>query len=70
MNTFTTGMGMGYGWLMPLIPIALFTLLFYLFRTKESEKTSAQEILNQRYANGGIDEEEYAAKSAHIQQHS
>ena len=68
MNTFTTGIG--YGWLMPLIPLTIIIVLFYLFRTKEIQTPTAQEILNQRYANGGIDKEEYDAKSAHIQQYS
>ena len=70
MNTFSTSMGMGYGWLMPLIPLAIIAMLFYLFRNKEPHAPTAQEILNQRYANGGIDKEEYDAKSAHIQQYS
>ena len=63
-------LGMGLGWLMPL---AIVALLFYLFRNRCSmhdrthEELTAQDILDKRFANGGIDEEEYREKSAQIQ---
>ncbi len=60
MNTFTHGWGMGFGWLIPLLIIAI---LIYLFQGKTKEKTSAQDILDKRYANGGIDTKEYEEKS-------
>ena len=60
MNTFTHGWGMGFGWLVPLLFIAI---LVYLLQGKTKEKTSAQDILDKRYASGGIDKEEYEEKS-------
>jgi len=68
MNGFTNGFGgMGYGY-MPLIPIAVIALLFYLFRKRGVSEPTAQEILDKRYANGGISEEEYKEKSIHLQE--
>jgi len=63
MNTFNHGWGMGFGWLMPLLIIGL---LFYLLQGKKKDKSEAQEILDKRYANGGIDKEEYEEKSEHL----
>lgn len=60
MNTFTHGWGMGFGWLIPLLIIAI---LIYLFQGKSKEKSSAQDILDKRYASGGIDTKEYEEKS-------
>jgi len=60
MNTLNHGWGMGFGWLIPLLIIAI---IFYLLQDKKQEKTDAQEILDKRYANGGIDKEEYKEKS-------
>ena len=67
MNGFANGFGggMGFGY-MPLIPIAVIALLLYLFRNRSIKEPTAQEILDKRYANGGISEEEYREKSAHI----
>ncbi|RUM69994.1 MAG: SHOCT domain-containing protein [Sulfurovum sp.] len=60
MNTFAHGWSMGFGWLIPLLLIAIF---FYIFLDKKKEKSSAQEILDKRYASGGISKEEYEEKS-------
>ena len=65
MNTFTHGWGMGFGWLIPLLIIAI---LFYLLQNKKVEKSDAQEILDKRYANGGIDKKEYEEKSKHLRE--
>jgi len=51
---------MGFEWLVPLLII---TIIFYLLQDKKEEKSAAQEILDKRYANGGIDKEEYKEKS-------
>jgi len=61
MNTFNHGWGMGFGWLIPLLLIAI---LFYILQDKRKEKSSAQEILDKRYASGGINKEEYEEKSS------
>lgn len=63
MNTFTHGWGMGLGW---LIPILIFAVLFYLLKDKKKEPSDAQDILDKRYANGGIDTKEYNEKSAQL----
>jgi putative membrane protein len=66
MDYISHGWGMGFGWLLPLLIIGL---LFYLFQNqteKKSTNSSAQEILDKRYANGGIDKKEYEEKSEAI----
>ncbi len=63
MNTFTHGWGMGLGW---LIPIVIFIVLVYLLQDKKKEPSDAQDILDKRYANGGIDTKEYNEKSAQL----
>ena len=68
-NGFGGGMGMGYMWYMWLIPIAVVVALVYLFHSGgDGETSSAQEILDKRYASGGISEEEYLTKSEHLRQ--
>jgi len=53
-------------WLMPLLIIGL---LFYLFQNKNNkQKSSAQDLLDRRYANGGIDEKEYNEKSKYLKE--
>lgn len=62
MNDFYLhGFGMGFGW---LILILIVFLLYYLFSNNfnVTSKTSARDILDRRYANGEIDEEEYKKK--------
>jgi putative membrane protein len=54
---------MGFGWLVPLLIVVI---LLYVRQNKKKEKSSAQEILDKRYANGGIDNKEYKEKSAHL----
>ena len=60
------GWGMGVGWLIPLLIIGL---LFYLVQNNQKGKSSAQDILDRRYANGEIDKEEYNEKSRHLKEH-
>jgi putative membrane protein len=66
MNTFTHGWGMGFGWLIPLLVLAI---IFYLLQDKKKEKSSAQDILDKRYASGGISKEEYEEKSRLLERH-
>lgn len=56
------GFGMGVGWLVPLLLIVL--LVYYINSNKNNKKEglSAKEILDKRYANGEIDEQEYKKK--------
>ena len=58
------GWGMGFGMWFTLILLIL--IVFYVLKesTKSQEKhTSAQDILDRRYANGEIDTKEYEEKS-------
>jgi len=56
---------MGFGWLVPLLIVAI---LLYVRQDKKKGKSSAQEILDKRYANGGIDDKEYKEKSTYLRQ--
>ena len=68
MNYGWHGYGMGFGgWLIPLLVIGLI-VYFVRDNKKETKLSSAQEILDKRYANGGLSKEEYAEKSKHIQE--
>lgn len=55
-------MGMGGWW---LILIIVLIILFYFLKENQKRDTSssAQEILDQRFAKGEIDEEEYKKRS-------
>jgi len=57
--------GMGFWWLMPLL---LFGLLFMLLnnRTTFKDDETAEDILDKRYANGEISEEEYKRRKANL----
>ena len=58
------GWGMGFGMWFTLILFVLIVLYFLKESTKGEEKhSSAQDILDKRYANGEIDTEEYEEKS-------
>ncbi len=59
------GFGMGFGWIIPLLFIFG---LFYFFRSnnEKDNRESANEILDRKYANGEISEEEYKQKKEQI----
>jgi putative membrane protein len=65
-NGWHFGMGFG-GWIIPLLILAL---LYYFFKenSKKGSHSAAQDILDRRYANGGIDEKEYQEKSKQIRE--
>lgn len=54
------GFGMGFGWIIPLLFI--FALFYFINSNNNSDKESARDILDKKYANGEIDEEEYKRK--------
>jgi len=56
------GFGMGFGWIIPLLFI--FALFYFINHNKDKE--SAEDILNRKYANGEIDEEEYKQKKENL----
>lgn len=55
------GFGMGFGW---IIPVLFIGAIFYFLNSSKSENksNSANDILDTRFANGDITEEEYKAK--------
>jgi len=63
MNNFTHGMG--FDW---VIPFFIIGLLFYFLQDKKETKSSAQDILDKRYASGGIDKKEYEEKSKYLRE--
>jgi len=72
MDKITHGFGMGiFGWIFPLAFIFVF---LYLIKGKEknkqSDKSAVQDILDRRYASGGISKEEYEEKSRDLQEHA
>ncbi len=61
------GSDMGFG--MWLIPILFIIIILYVLNENnkgKKEETSAQDLLDKRYAKGEIDEEEYEKKSRHL----
>ena len=64
------GSDMGFG--MWLIPILLVIIIFYVLNENnkgKKEETSAQDILDKRYANGEIGLEEYEESSNILKEH-
>ena len=59
------GFGMGFGWIIPLLFIIA---LFYFFNDnrKNNNEESALDILDKKYANGEINEEEYKQKKEQL----
>jgi len=55
------GFGMGFGWIIPLLFIAM---IIYFINSLLKGDASAQEILDKRYADGEISQEEYRVKKA------
>lgn len=53
------GIGMGITWLIPLL---LVIALIYFVAGSKRDDLSARDILDKRYANGEIDEDEYKRK--------
>ncbi len=58
------GFGMGFGWIVPLLFI--FTLFYFINGNNNNDRESAQDILDRKYANGEIDEEEYKRKKEQL----
>ena len=64
------GSNMGFG--MWLIPILLVIIIFYVLNENnkgKKEETSAQDLLDKRYANGEIGLEEYEERSNILKKH-
>ncbi len=60
MNYYGThGYGMGFSW---LVIILIIIALVYFLNSNKKEELSAKDILDRKYANGEIDDEEYKRK--------
>ena len=57
--------GMGFWWLMPLVLLVILFMVLNNNTTVKDDETAA-EILDKRYANGEINEEEYKRKKANL----
>ena len=66
MGNFSHGWGMGFGWLFPILFIGIIVYILQNKTEEKSTKSSAQDLLDKRYANGGIDKKEYEEKSEAI----
>jgi putative membrane protein len=54
-----SGFGMGFGWIISILFIFIF--IYFINKLLKSD-TSANDILDKKYANGEIDEKEYRKK--------
>ncbi|WP_456393767.1 SHOCT domain-containing protein [Nitratifractor sp.] len=59
MNGQGFGFGMGLGWIIPLLILWGLYYLFFRSRTTGKRGKSPRQILDERFASGAIDEEEY-----------
>ncbi len=67
MNGFYHGWGMGFGWLIGVIILIVFVWLIVKVinqsgTSNQPNKSSALDILKERYARGEIDKEEFEEK--------
>jgi len=70
---YYTGHGWGMGFGMWLIPILFVLIVIYFLKENNKDKgktSSAQDILDKRYANGEIDTQEYEEKSDALKENS
>ena len=58
------GFGMGFGWLILLLFVVV--LVYFISGNNKRNGPSARDILDKRYANGEIDEQEYKTKKANL----
>ena len=59
------GYSMGFGWLMPILFLGV--IIYFISSNKtSSDKETARDILDKRYANGEINDEEYKVKKASL----
>ncbi len=54
------GYGMGFGWIIPVLFI--FAIFYFINNNSNSNKETPLDILDKKYANGEINEEEYKRK--------
>ena len=64
MNTSMNEYSMGYSWILLLVFILI---IVYFINKLLADNTSAKDILDKRYANGEIDENEYKRKKLTLQ---
>ena len=65
MNDYGMGgwsFGMGFGWIVPLLLIGIFIYIINNNKVNNIQNDSAKDILDKKFANGEIDENEYKSK--------
>jgi len=69
MHTFDYIWDMSFGWLLPLLIIVI---IFYVLEEKDhqTEYSNAKDILDKRYASGGIAKQEYIEKSNYLKKYA
>ena len=60
--------GMGFGWIFFIVLIGMVIYFFTQQGGNEKSEKSAQDILDERYAKGEIEEQEYKDKSKDLRQ--
>ncbi|WP_345992677.1 SHOCT domain-containing protein [Sulfurimonas sp. HSL-1716] len=58
------GFMMGFGWL--IFILAIVGVVYFMNNSSKNDEPSAKDILDKRYANGEIDEEEYKRKKENL----
>ena len=58
------GFGMGFGW---IVPVFFIFIIIYFINSLLKSDLSAKDILDKKYANGEISEEDYQVKKAALQ---
>jgi len=58
------GGNMGFGWLIPLVIVMAFGYFIYNANSNKTKNTSARDLLDERFANGEIDEKEYKERKS------
>jgi len=58
------GFGMGFGW---IVPIFIIFIIIYFINSLLKNDLSAKDILDKKYANGEISEQEYQVKKTALQ---
>ena len=56
---------MGFGWIFLILVIVV---LLYIFKGDKTDKKSAKDILDERYAKGDIDIEEYKERKKNLEE--
>jgi len=62
------GFSMGFGWVVPIVVIVILVYLLKESSLLGNKEKDARELLDERYAKGEIDEQEYQRKKEQLLQ--